>query len=217
MQAWFFAHLGWWIVALMVAGLVAGIARWRALVSARFARLASRRGGKLSSLPWYCTPRVEFRLDGTRVIVTLGKSAEEGQDQGIRTIAHIAGPGYPTFELELWRIQGQPSEGEPPDTRDPAFDAAFRWDTDDPRRARALIDGAMRRRLRAVDAKCAVSLRLGMASPLGDGLRKPGGSERRLEVSVNGVPEDVQVLEDLIDLARALHERLARAGDRRAA
>jgi hypothetical protein len=217
MHALLSGNLLWWLVALAVAGVAAGIVRWHRLVVSRFARLAARRGGKLSGASWLLFPRVEWRLDGTQLIVSLNRDAEEDAHHDVRTMAYIACPGYPNLELELRRIGRRPSDVEAPGTRDAAFESAFRWATNDPRLARALLDDGLRRSLLAFDAGRDVGVRLGEVEAPGDGRRTPVARERRLEVSVTGVPADIAVLEDLVDLARALHERLSRAGSRRAA
>lgn len=213
-----FPSPGLWLLApLALTGIAFALAHWRRVVIERLGRLAARRGGLLVIEPWHTTTRVEWARGGTRLTVSVRSESDDHARSGARTFAHIPGAHLPDFELELRRAEGWPHQGEPPDTRDAAFAGAFRWRTDAPRLARELLDAELRRMLLAFDVEHDVAVRLGEAGAFRGGLWRQRERERHLDVSVYGVPEETEVLEALWKLAHALHERLERAGTRRAA
>jgi len=207
-----------WVIGPMALGLgVLGLRHARRRLVERLGHLATRRGGRLISEPWYLTPRVEWTIGGVRLTVSVRGEAEASRRNGQRTFVHTASAGYPALELELLRAEHAGGDAEPLGTRGVDFERAFRAVTDDPRRARELVDGELRHALLAFDPAHDLRVRLGQASAYRDGLWHHHEREQRLEISLHGLPEDGEVLEALLKLARGLHEHLERHGARRAA
>lgn len=211
-------HPALWVIGPLA--LVLGVLALRRLhrgIVERLGRLAARRGGRLLAEPWYTTPRVEWTTGGVRLTLSVRGEAEEARRSGQRAFVHVASAGYPPLELELVRAEHAGPDAEPLGTRGVDFERAFRAVTDDPRRARELVDGELRHALCAFAPEHDLRVRLGQGAVFRDGLWRHRERERRLEVSVHGLPEDGGVLEALVKLARGLHEHLERHGARRAA
>ena len=201
---WVFAAFGVPLAALLLA-------RSQRIRRERLGRLAARRNGRLAAGPWFMPPRALWELPGALLQVAVRGDRPESGPSGVRSFAHTACADYPEIEFALRHasgLHGEHDDWHEPDTRDPLFDRAFRVRCEDPRFARTFLDRELRQALLAFPADLRVALQLGQSSVYRDGLYQHGHKEQRLELSLRGFPEDVQGLEQLVQLARQVHERL---------
>jgi hypothetical protein len=204
---------------LIVAGALLWFRRTRSVVDSRLRSFAERVKGKVEEAPWILYPRMVVEFCRAQIQISCMHGSRKGR--GGSTFAWVGCAEYPESTLELKRVPGHFGHLEKlgyrhSKTGDAFFDECFWIRTDDLNTERELLDEDVRNALIALDAGLGVRVRLGKTLAYRDGRMVMDEEEPRLEVSILGLPPEIEDLERMLEATELIHERLPFIKRRRA-
>ena len=204
---------------LIVSGAILWFRRTRSIVEARLRTVAERVLGRVAEAAWILYPRLVVKFCRAEIQISCMHGSRKGR--GGSTFAWVGCTEYPSSTLELRRVPGRFSQLERlgfrhTKTGDAFFDECFWIRSDDLNTERELLDEEVRNELIGFDAGLRLRVRLGKTNAYRDGKLQLDEEEPRLEISILGLPPEVDDLERLLEVTKLVHERLPFIKRRRA-
>jgi len=180
--------------------------------------VARREKGSVEKGPMGLYPVARIPIDGADLLLS---GAQGGKTRRSSTFAWIGCEEYGETTLDISCMPGRVGMlermgREKVQTDQSRFNERFWLSDGEQATARELLGEELREALMAIDPNLRVRLRVGTVVSFPDGWRT-GDTEPSLEVSVCKFPASVEVVEQLVTVARLAHDRLRRGRRARAA